>query len=141
MIPLRDANPTRRQPIVTIGIIVACFVAFGIELGIMTADGGDALDSFIARWGVVPAQLLAAWSAHPYLARKPPKAVPAGEFGEAFVSAAFDAARSAGGTLNDLLCTATHFVARCVGAGVRPGFKAWKRKVTGACNCEGWARP
>jgi anhydro-N-acetylmuramic acid kinase len=64
-------------------------------------------------------ELLAAWLAHPYLIRKLPKAVPAGEFGEPFLSAGFDAARAAGATLNDLLCTATHFVARCVGAGVR----------------------
>jgi len=64
-------------------------------------------------------ELLAAWLARPYLSRKPPKAVPPGEFGEAFLSAAFDAARAAGATLNDLLCTATHFAARCVGAGCR----------------------
>jgi anhydro-N-acetylmuramic acid kinase len=63
--------------------------------------------------------LLAAWLANPFLLRKPPKAVPPGEFGDAFLTAAFDAARAAGGTLNDLLCTATHFIARCVGAGVR----------------------
>jgi anhydro-N-acetylmuramic acid kinase len=61
--------------------------------------------------------LLERWSAHPFLARKPPKAVPRSAFGSAFLTDAFEAARAAGGTLNDLLCTATHFVARCVGAG------------------------
>jgi membrane associated rhomboid family serine protease len=70
MIPLRDANPTRRPPIVTIGIIVACFVAFGVELAIMTTDGSDALDAFITRWGVVPAELLGAWSAGDYLSQE-----------------------------------------------------------------------
>ena len=63
--------------------------------------------------------VLAGWLARPYFLRKPPKAVPPGEFGEAFLAAAFDAARAAGGTLNDLRCTATHFVARGVGAGCR----------------------
>ena len=32
VIPLRDANPTRRTPVVTLALIVACFVAFAIEL-------------------------------------------------------------------------------------------------------------
>ena len=41
MIPLRDANPTRRTPVVTIGIVVACVVAFAWELGLL-ASGGDA---------------------------------------------------------------------------------------------------
>ena len=61
MIPLRDANPTRRTPVVTIGIVLACFVAFAYELG-LTASGGDrALEEFVQRWGVVPAELTAAW--------------------------------------------------------------------------------
>lgn len=60
MIPLRDANPTRRTPIVTRLIIVLCVVAFAWELGIQS-DGGDvALNAFIARHGVVPAELSAA---------------------------------------------------------------------------------
>jgi anhydro-N-acetylmuramic acid kinase len=59
--------------------------------------------------------LLARWLAHPLLARKPPKAVPRAAFGAEFLTDAFEAARTGGGTLNDLLCTATHFVARCVG--------------------------
>ena len=31
MIPLRDANPTRRTPLVTLSLIIACFVAFAWE--------------------------------------------------------------------------------------------------------------
>lgn len=70
MIPLRDANPTRRPPIVTIGIIVACFMAFAVELTIMTVDGSDALDAFITTWGVVPADLIAAWSSGAFVSQE-----------------------------------------------------------------------
>ena len=60
MIPLRDANPTRRTPVVTLGLIAACAVVFAVQLGIM-ADGGDAaLGPFVTEWGVVPAELIAA---------------------------------------------------------------------------------
>ena len=62
MIPLRDANPTRRAPIVTIGLIVACFVVFAYEVGSL-ASGGGALDAFVRAWGVVPAELTSAWAA------------------------------------------------------------------------------
>ncbi|OWK47078.1 anhydro-N-acetylmuramic acid kinase [Fimbriiglobus ruber] len=61
--------------------------------------------------------VLAAWLAHPFLSRRPPKACPGGAFGGSFLTSAFDAARAAGGTLNDLLCTATHYIARCVAVG------------------------
>ena len=55
MIPLRDANPTRRTPLVTVSLIVACFVVFAAELGLTASGGEAALDAFITRWGVVPA--------------------------------------------------------------------------------------
>jgi membrane associated rhomboid family serine protease len=70
MIPLRDANPTRQVPIVTIGIILACFVVFAIELTVLTADGSDALDALVTTWGVVPVDLLAAWDAGDYLSEE-----------------------------------------------------------------------
>ena len=67
MIPLRDKNPTRRTPIVTIGLIVACFLAFGLELSI-TASGGDAaLERFFDQWGAVPARITAAFESGDYL--------------------------------------------------------------------------
>jgi membrane associated rhomboid family serine protease len=63
MIPLRDANPTRRTPIVTLALIDACFVAFAYELGRLGSGGMEALDAFVTEWGIVPAELTAAWAA------------------------------------------------------------------------------
>jgi len=67
VIPLRDANPTRRTPLVTLSLIVACFVVFAGELGLLASGGESSLDAFITRWGVVPADLTAAWRAGNYL--------------------------------------------------------------------------
>jgi membrane associated rhomboid family serine protease len=60
VIPLRDANPTRRTPVVTLAIIIACFVAFAWELGLL-ATSEASLNAFITEWGVVPADLAGAW--------------------------------------------------------------------------------
>jgi membrane associated rhomboid family serine protease len=61
MIPLRDANPVRRTPVVTIAIVVACIAAFAYRLGLdSTADGGAAVDAFFEQYGLVPAHLSAA---------------------------------------------------------------------------------
>jgi len=62
MIPLRDANPTRRTPLVTLALIVVCFVAFAYELGRLGSGGMEALDAFVTEWGIVPAELTTAWS-------------------------------------------------------------------------------
>jgi membrane associated rhomboid family serine protease len=62
VIPLRDANPTRRTPLVTIGLMIACFVVFGWELGLLAGDDMARLDAFVTTWGLVPADLVAAWS-------------------------------------------------------------------------------
>lgn len=60
MIPLRDANPTRRLPIVTLVLIAASIAVFLYEVSLL-ADGGDAaLAPFITTWGIVPAELVAA---------------------------------------------------------------------------------
>jgi membrane associated rhomboid family serine protease len=67
VIPLRDANPTRRTPLITLSLIVACFVVFAGELGLLASGGESSLDAFITRWGVVPADLTAAWRAGNYL--------------------------------------------------------------------------
>jgi membrane associated rhomboid family serine protease len=57
VIPLRDRNPTRRTPIVTLALIGACFIVFAVEL-LITANGGDAaLERFFRQWGAVPADI------------------------------------------------------------------------------------
>ncbi|HZL04623.1 MAG TPA: rhomboid family intramembrane serine protease [Coriobacteriia bacterium] len=55
MIPLRDDNPTRRFPFVTVLLIVANLAIFLYEASLSDA----ALNAFIATWGLVPARLLA----------------------------------------------------------------------------------
>jgi rhomboid family protein len=60
VIPLRDANPTRRTPVVTLGLIAACAVVFAVQLGIMADSGDAALGPFVTEWGVVPAEIIAA---------------------------------------------------------------------------------
>ena len=69
MIPLRDSNPTRRTPVVTLTIIVACFVVFAWELGLQ-ATSEASLDAFVTAWGVVPAELLAAWGAGQFFSQE-----------------------------------------------------------------------
>jgi membrane associated rhomboid family serine protease len=69
MIPLRDANPTRRTPVVTLAFIVACFVVFAWELGLQ-ATSEASLNAFVTEWGVVPAELLAALGAGQFLSEE-----------------------------------------------------------------------
>lgn len=54
MIPLRDANPTRRAPVVTVALIVINIGVFLFELWL---EGQGALDSFILTWGIIPREL------------------------------------------------------------------------------------
>jgi membrane associated rhomboid family serine protease len=70
VIPLRDANPTRRTPLVTLSLVIACFVVYAWELGLTASGGQAALDDFITKWGVVPADLVAAWRHGDYLSRE-----------------------------------------------------------------------
>jgi membrane associated rhomboid family serine protease len=70
VIPLRDANPTQRTPYVTLAIVIACVIAFAWELGLMLSGGQTALDDLLAMWGVVPADLTAAWTHGEYLSRE-----------------------------------------------------------------------
>jgi membrane associated rhomboid family serine protease len=60
VIPLRDANPTRRPALVTVALVVACVVAFGWELGLQSS-GDAAFERAIFDWGVVPGRLTDAW--------------------------------------------------------------------------------
>jgi membrane associated rhomboid family serine protease len=63
VIPLRDANPTRRTPVVTIAIIGVSFAVFGLELAIQATGGEDALAALFRTYGLVPADLVAALKA------------------------------------------------------------------------------
>jgi len=60
MIPLYDRNPTRQFPIVTVGLIVACFIVFGLELTVSMGGGDAALERFFDQWGAVPSKITAA---------------------------------------------------------------------------------
>ncbi len=70
--------------------------------------------------------LLQRWLEHPHLTRTPPKSVHPEAFGRSFLLAAFESARQLGAGLPDLLCTATHLVARVAGNAVR----AWLPPAT-----------
>jgi anhydro-N-acetylmuramic acid kinase len=58
--------------------------------------------------------LLQRWLAHPLIQRRPPKNVPLQTFSDDFATQALQQIRQTQGSLHDLLCTATHFVAHCV---------------------------
>ncbi|MCZ2342897.1 MAG: anhydro-N-acetylmuramic acid kinase [Bacteroidales bacterium] len=58
------------------------------------------------------------WQAHPFVHRAPPKSLPRTLLGMPFLVDAFERSRELGGSLNDLLCTATHFVAENIGASI-----------------------
>lgn len=69
MIPLRDANPRRRQAVVTPILIAACFAVFAGELWVVTAGGNPALEGLAKDWGLVPARLVAAVEAGRWLSQ------------------------------------------------------------------------
>lgn len=58
--------------------------------------------------------LLQAWLTHPFFQRRPPRSLPRSLFGSEFAAQAVQQARQYEGSLHDVLCTATHFVARGV---------------------------
>ena len=59
------------------------------------------------------------WLSHPYFTRRPPKCLPRHLFGEEFAVQALQQARETQTGLHDLLCTATHFVARGVASALQ----------------------
>jgi anhydro-N-acetylmuramic acid kinase len=63
--------------------------------------------------------LLQSWLAHPALQRRPPRSLPRHAFADDFARAALEQVRQHNGRLHDLLCTATHFVARNITASLR----------------------
>ena len=70
MIPLRDANPVRRTPVITIATIVACAAVFAYTQGVEASQGVDGVEKLFETWGVVPANLVAAWKAGDYLSHE-----------------------------------------------------------------------
>jgi membrane associated rhomboid family serine protease len=60
VIPLKDANPTSRTPVVTLGIIAACIVVFIYQLTLSGSGGEAELERFVTDWAVVPAELVRA---------------------------------------------------------------------------------
>ncbi len=58
--------------------------------------------------------LLERWLSQPYLQRRPPKSLPRHSFGDEFARETVQLARQKEWGLHDVLCTATHFVARAV---------------------------
>jgi anhydro-N-acetylmuramic acid kinase len=63
--------------------------------------------------------LLQRWLTHPYLQRRPPKSVPRQGLAEEFIAQAVQTARQTPCSLHDLLCTATHLVARSIAGALR----------------------
>jgi membrane associated rhomboid family serine protease len=57
VIPLRDANPTRRRAVVTIGLVLLNAAVFGYELLLEEGSTAD-LEHFFLTFGVVPAALV-----------------------------------------------------------------------------------
>jgi anhydro-N-acetylmuramic acid kinase len=64
-------------------------------------------------------ELLARWSHHPVLLRRPPKSTHRASFAEEFARQTLALARQMGWNSHDLLCTANHFVARTLGESLR----------------------
>jgi anhydro-N-acetylmuramic acid kinase len=63
--------------------------------------------------------LLQRWLSHPYLQRRPPKSLPRHAFAAEFAATVLRQARELSANGHDVLCTATHFVARCLIGAVR----------------------
>jgi membrane associated rhomboid family serine protease len=70
VIPLKDANPTQRTPVVTLGLIAACVLVFLYQLSLSSSGGNSALEQFVTRWGVVPVELVAAFRAGSFLSQE-----------------------------------------------------------------------
>ena len=60
MIPLRDANPTQRAPVVTLALVAACTAVFAVELAVEASGGEEALGAFFLAWGAIPGRISAA---------------------------------------------------------------------------------
>ncbi len=59
-------------------------------------------------------EILTHWSSHPFLLKSPPRVLDDQAFGENFIESSLALARERHRAAKDLLCTACHFVARCL---------------------------
>jgi membrane associated rhomboid family serine protease len=57
VIPLRDANPTRRRPVVTYALIALCVAVFGLELYIQATQGDRGIIRFLLDYGAVASRI------------------------------------------------------------------------------------
>jgi membrane associated rhomboid family serine protease len=60
VIPLRDANPTQRRPVVTWILIGLCIAVFGVELWVQSTDGDSGLDRMFRDFGLIPGHVTSA---------------------------------------------------------------------------------
>jgi anhydro-N-acetylmuramic acid kinase len=67
------------------------------------------------------------WLEHPYFSQRPPKYLPRHLFGDAFAAEALRQTKELNAGMRDLLCTATHFVARGVAAALQRFLPAGRR--------------
>jgi anhydro-N-acetylmuramic acid kinase len=63
--------------------------------------------------------LLERWFSHPYFVRRQPKSIPKPGFSDELILQALQFARQENCSINDVLCTATHFIARNIGTACR----------------------
>ena len=89
-----------------------------ISLGTRAREHAD-LGGIRAVQGKCLEPLLADWLRLPRLSAPPPRPVSAAHFGGPFLTESFDRARADSATLNDLLCTATHLIARATADAAR----------------------
>ena len=66
MIPLRDARPGGRTPVVTFALVIACVAVFAYELAVLAIDGETGLERLVGVWGLDPAALLGAIGRGPF---------------------------------------------------------------------------
>jgi membrane associated rhomboid family serine protease len=60
MLPIRDRIPTLRFPLVTVLLLLANIVVFGLQMLILAGGGENALQQVVLDYGVIPAQVTAA---------------------------------------------------------------------------------
>lgn len=61
MLPLWDTQPHRRAPVMTVLIIIACFVVFGYEV-MLLVQGEAGFAAWVATHAVVPVRLIGGWT-------------------------------------------------------------------------------